>query len=113
MIFVCLRILSERKWVAGRTGSIVFLYCILYGVVRWCEELLRDQRVHWHLMTTAQFICVGMFIFGFVGLAVSLRRPALRNALVRQEPSLPNRRQRRREMLARRKTSWKGGDNTA
>jgi phosphatidylglycerol:prolipoprotein diacylglycerol transferase len=111
MIFVCLRLVSDRKWAESRPGSIVFSYCILYGIARWVEELLRDQRVLYNLMTMAQFVCLGMLIFGSIGLGFCLLNPPPDNDGLRAGMgfSIPPRRKRRRQLLALRKQAKRKG----
>ncbi len=68
-------ILIGRRGVLRR-GSLMFLYAMGYGVLRFALEFIRtDERAFEAIFTANQWVALGIFVAGAIGVLVWQRRP--------------------------------------
>jgi phosphatidylglycerol:prolipoprotein diacylglycerol transferase len=73
LIFAFLSFMFLRRW---RSGDLAWLYGVLYGTARFCNEFFRGDVPRPSLnMTVAQWLCIPLVAFGLVMFLRSRRLP--------------------------------------
>lgn len=62
-IFAFLAYMFPRRW---RSGEVAWLYCIFYGTARFANETIRVTERVFLGLSSAQWICLPLVLFGFV-----------------------------------------------
>lgn len=59
--------------------KMLYLYCIMYPVLRFSDEFLRGDAIRgvWFGLSTSQWISIGLFIFGVVNLIIRRNNKAV------------------------------------